>query len=78
MHIAINNNSGIAGIAHWINAYFHLSKEEEMSKQHPVVLSVKKWVDAQYEEGRVTTITDKELEKVTLKAMKNIKDSSFD
>ncbi|NLP45963.1 MAG: 2-isopropylmalate synthase [Epulopiscium sp.] len=78
VHIAINNNSGIAGIAHWINAYFHLSKEEEMSKQHPVVLSVKKWVDAQYEEGRVTTITDKELEKVTLKAMKNIKDSSFD
>ncbi|NMA82945.1 MAG: 2-isopropylmalate synthase [Epulopiscium sp.] len=72
VRIAVSNTSGLAGVAHWINGYFRLSKEEELDKQHPVVQMVKDWVDKEYEEGRVTTITDEELERVTLEAMKKV------
>ena len=34
---------------------------KQVDKANPVVAEVKKWVDKQYEEGRVTVITDKEL-----------------
>ena len=59
--VAVSNTSGLAGIAHWINSHFRLSKAEAVDKKHPVVAAVKAWVDAQYEGGRVTVITDDEL-----------------
>ena len=58
---AVSNTSGLAGIAHWINAYFKLSGEKQLDKTSPLVLEIKKWVDKQYEDGRITVITDKEL-----------------
>ena len=57
----MSNTSGLAGIAHWINTYFKLQGDKQVDKANPVVAEVKKWVDKQYEEGRVTVITDKEL-----------------
>lgn len=62
--VAVSKTSGLAGVAHWINTYFGLKGEEAMDKRHPVVVRIKKWVDAQYEDGRVTVISDKELAKV--------------
>ena len=59
--VSVSNTSGLAGIAHWINTYFHLSKEESMDKNSELVKLVKVWVDEQYDEGRVTVITDSEL-----------------
>lgn len=59
--VAVSNTSGLAGIAHWINTYFGLQGEKRVEKNNPVVARVKAWVDQQYDEGRVTTITDKEL-----------------
>ncbi len=59
--VAVSNTSGLAGIAHWINTYFGLKDEKAMDKSHPLVEKVKKWVDAEYEGGRVTMITDHEL-----------------
>jgi uncharacterized ubiquitin-like protein YukD len=38
-------------------------------KRDPVVLQIKDWVDAQYESGRVTLITDEELETVSKLAL---------
>ncbi len=58
---AVSNTSGLAGIAHWINTYFKLDKEKQLDKTSPIVSEVKKWVDKQYEDGRVTVITDEEL-----------------
>lgn len=69
--IAISKTSGASGIAHWINSFFKLTDEEAFDKRNIVVEQVKKWVDKQYDEGRVTVITDKELEKQTLIAMKD-------
>jgi len=62
--IVISNTSGAAGIAHWLNAFYGKEGEDAFGKGHPLVLKVKDWVDAQYEEGRVTLITDQELETV--------------
>ena len=58
---AVSNTSGLAGIAHWINTYFKLKAEKQLDKSSPLVAEIKKWVDKQYEEGRVTVITDAEL-----------------
>ena len=59
--VAVSNTSGLAGIAHWINNYYRLSEEEKVDKNSELVTKLKKWVDAQYEDGRVTVISDEEL-----------------
>lgn len=69
--IAISKTSGASGIAHWINSYFKLTNEEAFDKHNEIVQKVKTWVDRQYDEGRITVITDKELERETLKVMKD-------
>ena len=58
---AVSNTSGLAGIAHWINTYFRLGSDKQLDKSSPLVAEIKKWVDKQYEEGRVTVMTDEEL-----------------
>jgi citrate (Re)-synthase len=57
--VAINANSGLAGIAHWMQNRFGLSG---LDKQHPAVIALKAWVDRQYANSRVTAIGDDELE----------------
>lgn len=62
--VAVSNTSGLAGIAHWINTYFKLPDDKKVDKSSELVKNVKEWVDAEYEGGRVTVITDHELLKV--------------
>ena len=58
---AVSNTSGLAGIAHWMNTYLKLKGDDQFSKNSDLVKDVKSWVDAQYEDGRVTVLTDNEL-----------------
>lgn len=58
---AVSNTSGLAGIAHWINTYYKLNDDAKISKSSELVAYVKTWVDAEYESGRVTVLTDDEL-----------------
>ncbi|MCR4990844.1 MAG: 2-isopropylmalate synthase [Lachnospiraceae bacterium] len=58
---AVSNTSGLAGIAHWMNTYLKLPKEEWVQKNSKIVEDIKEWVDAQYDDGRVTVLTDEEL-----------------
>jgi isopropylmalate/homocitrate/citramalate synthase len=59
--VAITDKSGVDGIALWVNEYFGLSGENRISKIK--VYKVAQWVMDQYEiEGRLSTITDEELE----------------
>ncbi|NBH83330.1 2-isopropylmalate synthase [bacterium C-53] len=58
---AVSNTSGLAGIAHWMNTYYKLPEKKCLDKNSPVVKEVKKWVDEEYESGRVTVLTDDEL-----------------
>lgn len=59
--VMITNTSGAAGIAHWINSTYNLKDEARLSKDSPMILKIKDWVDQEYENGRVTAISDMEL-----------------
>jgi isopropylmalate/homocitrate/citramalate synthase len=65
--VAVNNTSGLAGIAHWVNQNAIRPGEKHFDKKHPLIHNMKEWVDTQYENGRVTTIADHELELVFAK-----------
>jgi len=54
--VNINQASGAAGIAHWINASYGLKGEKQVDKQSAVVAYVKAWVDSEYAKGRVAEI----------------------
>ena len=59
--VSVTNTSGLAGIACWINNRYHLSFDKAISKKHPVVEKIKQWVDKEYDEGRITLISDPEM-----------------
>ena len=59
--VSVSNTSGAAGIAYWINAYFKLEGERQVDKNSELVRKLKEWVDKEYEDGRVTVLTDEEL-----------------
>lgn len=77
--VSVSNTSGLAGIAHWINCYFKLKGEETVDKSNSIVIKIKEWVDKEYDEGRVTVITDEELIKVIndIKSKMNIAEDRF-
>jgi citrate (Re)-synthase len=60
--VAINQTSGLAGIAHWINGYFGFNGNKRLDKRDARVQLIKEWVDGQYQNGRVTALSDSELE----------------
>ena len=60
--VQIGKTSGLAGIAYWINQTYGLEREQALGKQDPLVLALKGWIDAEYEDGRVTMLSNTELE----------------
>ncbi len=62
MHVSINNSSGLAGIAYWINEYYELPNEYKIDKSHPVVAKIKELIDKEYDNGRCTVMGDDELD----------------
>ena len=62
--VAVSNTSGAAGIAHWIDTHYRLKGDKKVDKNSELVTMIKAWVDSQYEDGRVTVLSDKELEAV--------------
>ena len=61
--VSISNTSGLAGIAYWINHNYRLPDEQQIDKKDPLVLTLKGWIDSEYEQGRQTAISNSELEK---------------
>ncbi|MDQ1237849.1 MAG: citrate (Re)-synthase, partial [Thermodesulfobacteriota bacterium] len=59
--VNITDKSGMAGIAHWINANIELAKEEKVEKSHPAIAKVYDIITEQYDKGRVTAMSDKEM-----------------
>ena len=76
--ISVNDKSGLAGIAQWINSHFALTGKDRIEKVHPGVAKMNRWVTKQYEEGRTTAISDQEMEKVTRKYLPEVFVSEFD
>ena len=60
--VAVGKNSGLAGIAYWVNQNYGLTGAMELNKQSPLVVKLKEWVDSQYEDGRTASLSNEELE----------------
>jgi isopropylmalate/homocitrate/citramalate synthase len=76
--ITIADKSGKAGIVHWINSRLELTGERAVCKNHPGVASIYKRIMEQYEEGRCTSISSEEMEKLTRKYLPELFVSEFD
>lgn len=60
--VHIGKASGLAGIAYWINSTFNLPDTDQIDKRDPLVVELKEWIDKEYEDGRQTILSNKELE----------------
>ncbi len=60
--VMLSKTSGLAGIAYWINENYHLSANEAIDKKDPLVVAMKEWIDAEYESGRQTALSNGEIE----------------
>ena len=61
LHVSINNTSGLAGIAYWLNDYFELKDEHRIDKNHPIIAKIKEIVDKEFAEGRSSVFGDDEI-----------------
>ncbi|KIX11452.1 triose-phosphate isomerase [Dethiosulfatarculus sandiegensis] len=76
--IAITDKSGLAGVVHWLNQRLKLKDDAKVDKRHPGVQRIYNWVKQQYEDGRLTTIGNAEMEVVSRKHLPQMFVSEFD
>ena len=65
LSVEVNKNYGLAGVAYWLNQTLHLEGESKISKNDPRTAILKEWVDKQYSDGRMTFISEEEMEAAT-------------
>lgn len=78
IEIAITDKSGKAGIAHWVNSNFKLDESKKIDKRHPGVNRMYQAIAKDFEEGRNTSMTDGELEKLAMRFIPHLFLSGFD
>lgn len=77
--VQITDKSGLAGIAFWINAELKMRGiDSQVDKVHPGVSKIHNWVMQQYENGRITSISRKEMEKAARKYLPELFVSEYD
>ncbi len=65
--VVIDRFSGSAGIAFWINSFYNLPEDIKVDKHDLMVEYMKGEVEKEYNDGRTTTISDDELDKLVKK-----------
>ncbi len=60
--VILGQNSGLAGIAYWINENYSLCGADAVGKRDELVVKMKDWIDSQYADGRQTSLSTHELE----------------
>lgn len=78
LSVAITDKSGIAGIARWLNDHFGRAGLYNVDKRHPGVLKMNFDIMTMYEEGRISSISNEELEKMARKYLPEFFISDFD
>jgi len=76
--VIISDKSGTAGIAHWINAHRELDGEQKIDKRHPGIVRVYKQVMKEYEQGRITSMSNEEMNIFARKYLPELFISEFD
>lgn len=72
MYVSINNTSGLAGIAYWINQYYNLPDKHKIDKSHPIVAKIKSEVDKEYANERSSVMGDDELDNILMMCDKEL------
>jgi len=76
--VTVNDKSGLAGIAQWVNMNLVSEDDEQVTKKHPGVAHMYKLVMRQYEAGRVTSFSNEELKALARKCMPQFFESELD
>jgi citrate (Re)-synthase len=61
--ISITDKTGTAGVIHWLYKNYPKAKSLGLTKKHPKVIKVYDWILSEYDKGRITSISDQEMEK---------------
>ncbi|OIP60624.1 MAG: histone-lysine N-methyltransferase [Nitrospirae bacterium CG2_30_53_67] len=59
--VIITDKSGVAGISYWINTHLRQTGGRTVDKHHPGIARIHRWVSEQYEQGRITAISNEEI-----------------
>ncbi len=59
--ITVNDRSGVAGVAYWVNTALGLQGADRLAKDHPAVLAIHAEVQRQYAGGRTTGFSPDEM-----------------
>jgi len=78
MKVVINDKAGAAGIAYWLNEHLRLKGDSRISKRHPGVVKIAHKVKEQYEQGRVTSMSHKEMSLLAARYLPQYFTSDFD
>jgi hypothetical protein len=76
--VTITDKSGKAGIVHWINTRLALEAERQVDKGHPGVVKIHKRITEMYDAGRVTSVSNEEMENFARKYLSELFVSEFD
>ncbi|MDR0622418.1 MAG: histone-lysine N-methyltransferase [Deltaproteobacteria bacterium] len=76
--ISINDKSGSAGLVHWLNQRLSLTGGEELDKRNPAVVKMNRAIQKEYENGRITNMSARELERLARHFLPQKFESQFD
>ncbi|MDR2726657.1 MAG: histone-lysine N-methyltransferase [Deltaproteobacteria bacterium] len=76
--IIINDKSGRAGVAYWINQTFNLPPEQQFSKKHPATGLIHTRIMKAYAEGRTTSFSNKEINTLVQRFVPELFTTEFD
>ena len=78
--VMVTDKSGVAGIAQWLNDYTRATTGPEaqpVSKRHPGIRKIHKWVMEQYAQGRTTSISAAEMVAQAKRHLPSLFESDF-
>jgi len=78
MGIIINDKSGAAGIAQWVNNHLRLAANRRVDKRHPGVAKINRIIKEMFQKGRVAGISEEEMSQLTRKHLPGYFISEFD
>jgi len=78
LDVTIAHKSGLPSIAHWVNSHLGLKGEDALDKRHPGIVRIHEWVEAQYDQGRITGISSEEMLLQARKFLPDLFESDLD
>ncbi len=76
--IIINDKSGRAGVAYWINQSLNLPQERHISKKHPATGLIYNKIMKAYDDGRNTSFSNKEMTALVRRFMPELFTTEFE